>query len=715
MLTFRSEPPERRPVPMTAPLQIEWAGKPYADSNTAAVAVQDPQLLMTRLAPGAEWKGPEGYMPTFEEFFLEMQRYLREAVNRQLRQVEPFLQSLQERAAAQERTMEQAYDYIQSQVAFLESQVLDLASRENPAPMDWQPTATIESIDLQKEVDRRVAEGIYHYLSHSTPSVAPPVPPSTIRRKPSGRSIRQYAPEHRSRSITPLSRVRPTRPAVTAPLAPPEVLETPTPQPRVPPPPGQAASAPAPQQAAPAVHQQAAQGQGEPGVGRGAEGGGGGGGDDDDGDDSSEGDPVGGAGGGGGRGRGGGRGGRGGGRGGRGDGGPEYPDDDSDSDPEPDPGRYPRRWQSWVKRGAERRAFNDAAQFFRGMMPQQLVPQQRDCKVPDPECFKGDPEDLDRFLLQVENKFDMEPFRFSTDVIKIRYAGQLLKDKAYRWYRAYHLQISSKDAYRVRGSRELDPQFASWDRFEASLRSSFGERVTRAQAVRTWDRLKHKESIDDFIDELSRLMWLTGYEGEVVEDKIREGLNDMMALEWAKVARKPYEIGDQLSLLRDMGHAIEDATRHRKPKGNQQQQQGDKGQQQPQDGKGKGSNPKGKGKGGQQGAGKPQKTREWKDEATELKGIPKDILEERRQAKKCTKCGKPNHKWVDCYTKAPVTTRTIAGSKRSSDGSDSGKGSKKAKTAGAQAQAEAPAAAASGRVIEIPDAIGEDFDVWALP
>jgi len=271
----------------------------------------------------------------------------------------------------------------------------------------------------------------------------------------------------------------------------------------------------------------------------------------------------------------------------------------------------------------------------------------------------------------------------------------------------------------VRGSAELDPQFASWDRFEASLRASFGERVTRAQAVRTWDRLKHKESIDDFIDELSRLMWLTGYEGEVVEDKIPQGLNDTMALEWAKVARKPYELGDQLALLRDMGHAIEDATRHRKKPQQGQQQGGQQQGSQPQnkDGKGKGPNPKNpKGKGGQPAGGQSKKPREWKDEAVELKGIPKEILEERRQARKCQKCGKPNHKWVDCYTKAPVTTRTIAGTKRGSDGSDSSKGSKKAKTAAAQAQPESPAAVASGRVIEIPgDAIGEDFDVWALP
>ena len=40
----------------------------------------------------------------------------------------------------------------------------------------------------------------------------------------------------------------------------------------------------------------------------------------------------------------------------------------------------------------------------------------------------------------------MEPNRFSTDFIKIKYAGQRLKDEAYRWYWSYHPQISERGA-----------------------------------------------------------------------------------------------------------------------------------------------------------------------------------------------------------------------------------------------------------------------------
>ena len=44
-----------------------------------------------------------------------------------------------------------------------------------------------------------------------------------------------------------------------------------------------------------------------------------------------------------------------------------------------------------------------------------------------------------------------------------------------------------------------------------------------------------------------------------------------------------------------------------------------------------------------------------------MKGIPKDILKERREADDCQKCGKTGHKWFEYWTKEPVTRRTSCG------------------------------------------------------
>ena len=67
--------------------------------------------------------------------------------------------------------------------------------------------------------------------------------------------------------------------------------------------------------------------------------------------------------------------------------------------------------------------------------------------------------------------------------------------------------------------------------YPVTLRATFGKRITRKEAVREWERLRHTTSIDDFVDEITRLMWVTGFEGQQVEDKIERGLNDVMHLE----------------------------------------------------------------------------------------------------------------------------------------------------------------------------------------
>ena len=42
-----------------------------------------------------------------------------------------------------------------------------------------------------------------------------------------------------------------------------------------------------------------------------------------------------------------------------------------------------------------------------------------------------------------------------------------------------------------------------------------------------------------------------------------------------------------------------------------------------------------------------------------MKGIPDNIIEERRKAELCLKCGKRPHRWFECYAKSPITNRTI--------------------------------------------------------
>ena len=85
-------------------------------------------------------------------------------------------------------------------------------------------------------------------------------------------------------------------------------------------------------------------------------------------------------------------------------------------------------------------------------------------KLPEPAPFKGDPEDLERFLRQLSNTFSLDPTYFREDIIKIKYTSNLLShsDKwtsPAKWYESYHLKIDDEAARRMPGyhAGPLDP------------------------------------------------------------------------------------------------------------------------------------------------------------------------------------------------------------------------------------------------------------------
>ena len=139
------------------------------------------------------------------------------------------------------------------------------------------------------------------------------------------------------------------------------------------------------------------------------------------------------------------------------------------------------------------------------------------------------------------------------------------------WYESYHLKIDANAAQRVPGSPQdyLDPKWKEWTTFVEALKSSVSKRVSREQAVTDWHLLKHTNSIDDYLDKLIRLMWQAGYKGQTVKDKLKRGSNHNLGEDWARVIKKPETVEEQIVLLREMGHQMEDYNRtkqdHAKP------------------------------------------------------------------------------------------------------------------------------------------------------
>ena len=180
------------------------------------------------------WQGTSGSEPTASEFFIWVQRYLKNQVNDHHRQLEPIVNTVLVRQAARERLMEEVAAYMRTQIGVLEAQVRSLVSQEESSLIDWEPTAPILAPVFQAGIDQRIQAGIFNVLQ-LTPSMPPPIPPSIVRQAPRqglGTETSQPAPPFAPRPPPP-----PPPPQEPPSFSPPppvqNIFETPTPQPRV--------------------------------------------------------------------------------------------------------------------------------------------------------------------------------------------------------------------------------------------------------------------------------------------------------------------------------------------------------------------------------------------------------------------------------------------------------------------------------------------------
>lgn len=163
-----------------------------------------------------------------------------------------------------------------------------------------------------------------------------------------------------------------------------------------------------------------------------------------------------------------------------------------------------------------------------------------------PEPFKGEPDDLDRFVRALEGVFELDKAHYRTEMDKIAYTSSLLRDRASKWYETIHAHVNQEAAKRLGLSFDPDTPWRQCPHFLSSLTSSFGGSLTREKAVGEWRALKHVPGkIDEFIDKSIELVMRTGYTDEVsIKDHILNALHRDLYREWAKVLDQPKQITD---------------------------------------------------------------------------------------------------------------------------------------------------------------------------
>ena len=141
-------------------------------------------------------------------------------------------------------------------------------------------------------------------------------------------------------------------------------------------------------------------------------------------------------------------------------------------------------------------------------------------KAPKPQGYKSDPADMERFIQQLENMWVLESHKYKKNITKIRCAANLLHcnttDKhryPVKWYEAYYPKSYLAAARRLPGGSKpvLDLKWSEWSIFVESSTAAFATRAGMEQAVNQCLNLKYTNSIDDFLDSLTNLIWWTGY------------------------------------------------------------------------------------------------------------------------------------------------------------------------------------------------------------
>ena len=72
-----------------------------------------------------------------------------------------------------------SYELHKNSTRFFEGQVKSLDIRDDPSPMEWEPTQTITTPHLKDLMVEGVRKGIFHYMQTAPPSAPPPIPPPT--------------------------------------------------------------------------------------------------------------------------------------------------------------------------------------------------------------------------------------------------------------------------------------------------------------------------------------------------------------------------------------------------------------------------------------------------------------------------------------------------------------------------------------------------------
>jgi hypothetical protein len=191
----------------------------------------------------------------------------------------------------------------------------------------------------------------------------------------------------------------------------------------------------------------------------------------------------------------------------------------------------------------------------------------------------------------------------------------------------------------------------TWSHFRNALSETFGSSLTREKAVAEWDSLTPMlGKIDEYLDRIGQLSFLTKYNHDVVKDKVITGLHKDLRIEWAKVQDKSEVLPLYVKSLRELGHQLKQANQYEKLRAPANTSSNTGGLQPQKQKKGKKRGEKRKDSSNSEKKDQPK----WKDPTVELARVSKELCDSHTKANRCLKCRKGEYKWWVCPKSSPV-------------------------------------------------------------
>jgi hypothetical protein len=152
-------------------------------------------------------------------------------------------------------------------------------------------------------------------------------------------------------------------------------------------------------------------------------------------------------------------------------------------------------------------------------------------RIADPEPFNGERGQLKNFTSKLQLKYFAEPSRFTTDEVKIAYAGALLRGNAYSWFRP--LLTSNDDIIH------------DYELFQAALEQVFGDPDEVQTAERELRALRQTGSVATYVSNFRRIMSYLQWNNAALTSQFYIGLKDHVKDEFARTG-KPIVLEDMM-------------------------------------------------------------------------------------------------------------------------------------------------------------------------